>query len=103
MQSKIIKMKKLIFTSLLFISVNSYSQTLPSDYSINENNQSLNALNFNTNFLNVNNKSKKDDKDFYKIAKIKNVAFVGTAALFTSLLVMFTKSLVTTIKLNKNG
>jgi len=89
-------MKKLLFISLLFVSVNSFSQKLTSDYSFNEDVVPLKTLS-----VNDNKKSKKD----YSYDYIKKVArrerIIG-GTIFSTALVFFVRGLINTHRLNKN-
>jgi hypothetical protein len=88
-------MKKLLLISLLFVSVNSFSQKLPSDYSYSEDVVPLKTLN-----VNDYKKSKKD----YSYDYIKKVArrerIIG-GTIFSTALVFFVKGMINTYRVNK--
>jgi hypothetical protein len=88
-------MKKILFISLLFVSVNLFSQKLPSDYSYNEDNLALL-----TNGFYNGKKSRKDYNTDYARRTVRRERIVG-GTIFGTALVFFIKGCIDTYRINK--
>jgi hypothetical protein len=78
------------------VSVNSFSQTLPSEYSYADINQPS------TRFVGNTDKTKdKPKKDLYEIKRIVRRERIVGSAIFTTALTFFVKGLISTYRINK--
>jgi hypothetical protein len=89
-------MKKLLFISLLFVSVNSFSQKLSSDNSFNEDIIPLKTLSVN---------DYKTSKKGYNVDYVRKVVrrerIIG-GTIFSTALVFFVRGAINTYRINKN-
>jgi len=89
-------MKKLLFIAVLFVSVNSFSQKLPSDYLADESYQPLKRLSPNSH------KTLKREFDSYDyVLRKRRIERVIGGTVFGTALVLFVKGYINTYKLNK--
>ncbi len=88
-------MKKLLFISLLFVSVDSFSQKLPSDYSYSEDNLPILTNNFYGS-----KKSKKDYYNDYARRSVRRERIIG-GTIFGTALVFFIRGCIETYRINK--
>jgi hypothetical protein len=87
-------MKKLLIVFLLFVSVNSFSQKLPSDYSYNEDNLPLLT---NVSYLSKNTK-KEYNNDYTKVVRRERI--IG-GTIFGTAFIFFVRGCIETYRINK--